>query len=284
MIFFSIFRSFSGQEVKYFSPENILRFANALYEQKEYRRAAVEYYRYLFSHETAQSEAARIYFKIGLCYQRLNDFDRSINAFQYVIKTKPESDLSWDASCQVAYGFFLTGRYEESISYAKDLFQNINSKERMIKWAQIIGINYIFQKKWEKAIEYIDSLEATIANNPLMIELKGYAGLGNRIQRRNPIFAGIMSAILPGTGKIYAGRTNDGIISFLTIALAGWQAYDGFSKHGIRSAKGWIYGSLGAFFYFGNIYGSISATKILNKQRESRFFEGINIKLRIYFE
>jgi hypothetical protein len=42
-------------------------------------------------------------------------------------------------------------------------------------------------------------------------------------------------------------------------------SYRGFSKKGVKSANGWIFGSLTVGFYFGNIFGSYKAAKNYNQ-------------------
>jgi TM2 domain-containing membrane protein YozV len=82
------------------------------------------------------------------------------------------------------------------------------------------------------------------------------------------MLAGTLSAIIPGTGRIYAGRLTDGLYSLLVIGTTGWQAYEGFQDDGVRSTRGWIYGAVCGFFYLGNVYGSVVAVKIHNDRLE----------------
>jgi len=96
---------------------------------------------------------------------------------------------------------------------------------------------------------------------------------GARLRRRSPALAGVMSAVVPGTGRIYAGRRADGILSLITIGVAGWQACSGFHRDQAHSVKGWVYGSLGAFLYVGNISGSVVAVRIANDQAEKKLLD-----------
>jgi TM2 domain-containing membrane protein YozV len=106
---------------------------------------------------------------------------------------------------------------------------------------------------------------------------------GKNLSKKNEFLAGFMSAIVPGSGKIYAKRQKDGIISLITILVSSWQAYDGFKKDGIKSVKGWIYSTLSTFFYLGNIYGSIVAVKIHNQQVENKYFHKVELTINAYF-
>jgi hypothetical protein len=80
----------------------------------------------------------------------------------------------------------------------------------------------------------------------------------------SPFLAASFSAIIPGSGKVYARRWKDGIMSFLFVGLTAFQSYRGFDKNGSESVYGWIMGGLSASFYLGNIYGSFKAAKVYN--------------------
>lgn len=86
---------------------------------------------------------------------------------------------------------------------------------------------------------------------------------------KSPFLAGTLSAIVPGTGKVYTKNTGDGIIAFLFVAGNAWQAYRGFSQSGVNSAYGWIFSTLSASFYIGNIFGSAKAAKVYNRNRKN---------------
>jgi len=65
-----------------------------------------------------------------------------------------------------------------------------------------------------------------------------------------------LSAVIPGLGKVYSKDWKDGLITLLFIATNTWQAYRGFSKDGITSVYGWIFGTMAVGFYGSNLYGS----------------------------
>ena len=52
---------------------------------------------------------------------------------------------------------------------------------------------------------------------------------------KSPAIAGVLSTIIPGSGKIYTGETGDGIVAFLTSAVFSFIAYDNFrAGHGVK--------------------------------------------------
>ena len=122
------------------------------------------------------------------------------------------------------------------------------------------------------------------AENVLTASLRDIAIQGSRLPRKSPLLAGTLSALAPGTGRIYAGRKGDGILSLVTLAATTWQAYNGFHRNGVQSVKGWIYGSFGAFLYAGNVYGSAVAVRIFNQQSEQKLLDSAGVLVSVHFQ
>jgi len=277
------FLSANIYQANYYSPENILKFAEYLYQEGDYIRAAAEFQRYLFYSGENLSAKDIIYYKVGLCYRFGNDLQKSINYFQKVISNYPQSDYLDDSYYQTSYCYFLMGKYKESISFSEANISFVKSYTIKLKMQQMIGINYIYQKEWMKALHFFDSFEIKDKNDSFTASLVNFTKEGQILPTKSRFLAGLMSSVISGSGKIYCHRTTDGLISLLTIGLASWQAYDGFHKNGIGSVKGWIYGTISAFFYLGNIYGSVVSVNIYNQQLENKFFKKIEIAINAYF-
>jgi hypothetical protein len=109
-----------------------------------------------------------------------------------------------------------------------------------------------YQPQWQRMVTHNDRLQG--------FKPKSYAA------------AGVLSALVPGTGRIYAGQKGAGVSSFLTVAAMGAV----FLENGIRT--GWdswntiTAASIFGIFYFGNIYGSIVGIKVYRE----RFFNELN--------
>lgn len=87
------------------------------------------------------------------------------------------------------------------------------------------------------------------------------------IKYKSPAAATALSALVPGLGKIYSNDWKDGLFSLLFVGTNVWQSYRGFSRKGIESVTGWIFGALAAGFYTANLFGSWkSAGDYNNKQ------------------
>jgi len=85
--------------------------------------------------------------------------------------------------------------------------------------------------------------------------------------RKSALLAASFSAILPGCGKIYAGRIGEGVSAFLTVGTLGVITAEQWHRHGFKDWRTLVAGSLCAVFYLGNIYGSYLSVSIENDER-----------------
>lgn len=85
-------------------------------------------------------------------------------------------------------------------------------------------------------------------------------------RHHSPALAAAMSAIIPGSGKIYAGNLREGVSALITVgALAGMTA-ECISKKGAGDWRSISLAAVSGLFYAANIYGSylsVSATETL---------------------
>ncbi|MEW6455796.1 MAG: tetratricopeptide repeat protein [Acidobacteriota bacterium] len=268
---------------EYFKPENILRFAEYLYQEGDYLRAAGEFERYLYCFDSFPEDADSILFKIGICYKKSKEYPKSITFFKKIIDLFPQSLHFSDSCYQIAHVYFLMGRNEESIKASDAYSPLIKSDEKRRKFKQLNTLNFIHQKKWDEAKSLLGSLNNKFGQESLSFLLGEAVEKGKNLPRKNRFLAGLMSAVVPGTGKIYTHRTLDGLVSMFTVAVTGWLSYKAFQKEGMNSTRGWAYGTMGAFFYLGNIYGSVVAVNIYNRELESKYFKGLEVTVNVYF-
>lgn len=103
-------------------------------------------------------------------------------------------------------------------------------------------------------------------------------------KRRSPALAGLMSAVVPGSGKMYAGKARQGVASFLPVLMLGLLTWEGYRKDGPTSLRFLGFGSLFTVFYVGNIWGSTLAVKVrrdeFNRVYDNKILFDMHIPLR----
>ena len=122
----------------------------------------------------------------------------------------------------------------------------------------------LLKPDYKTAQQFTDQSKNSFNNFPN--ELTDITESTKNLKFKSPAIAGVLSGIVPGTGKVYTHNYIDALISFVFIGSNAWQSYKGFEKNGIKSVSGWIFGGLSLGFYVGNIYGSVKAAKKYNKK------------------
>lgn len=105
---------------------------------------------------------------------------------------------------------------------------------------------------------------------------------------KSPAVAGLMSAVIPGSGKIYAGRRGDGISTFLQVAVFGGLFAESAINAGFNHPRTWISGSALGVFYSANIWGSVVSVRITQQevyeQLDQQILLDLHIPLRTVFQ
>jgi len=86
----------------------------------------------------------------------------------------------------------------------------------------------------------------------------------NASTKKSPVVAGLLSAILPGSGRMYAGRWFDGFMGFLMFYITASSAMDA-SKSDHSYQKSFYY-SMAGIFYLGEVYGAYRTAKYYQRQ------------------
>lgn len=268
----------AGTPPDYYSPENVRKFADFLYEQGDYLRAVGEYQRYLF-YEPQESEA--ISYRIAICYRFGGKTDQAIQSFETLLRTSPDSEYISRIYYQIGATYFAMDHFDQATRFLHEALPRITDTRQHAEAEQLIGLSYLKQKRWSEASEVFKTLQTSdvMSIREKAVVYHNYAEKGAHLSTRSPFLAGTLSTIVPGAGRLYTGRLGDALTSLFTVGFTGWQAYDGFRRDGISSAKGWTLGTLCGIFYVGNIYGSVISARVYNRHVTDEFLATLTVEL-----
>ncbi len=233
------------------TPEADPAFADHLYETGDYSRAATEYLRIRFTGpdgvacSCAGWMAAESFLQAG-------DYARARTTFR-TNSALPGAFGSYG----VARTYLAESRYAE----ARVELARINEPVLADKSLALTG--------WSLCKEHHFADAAA-----LFRQATGITGLdelaeldGHDLPRRSRLAGSLMSAVLPGAGQVYSGRTGDGLYALLTVASTGLVTW-WFAAHpehdGTRVKLG-IFGTLTALFYSAGIHGANIAARDFNR-------------------
>jgi tetratricopeptide (TPR) repeat protein len=250
----------------------IRQFTAELFAGGEYYRAITEARRYisLFPKGPRTDESAKL---IGDAYLMSHEWADAIAAYDEFLTHFPESSLAGTATFYKAIALLKLGQTAE----AERLFQLVESgydhekKGMAARWEILLLIR---QNRFDEAEKRLkDQMirpEMESETNHIEELLKEKKGA----QYKSPETAGILSAIIPGSGQFYNERYRDGVYSFILNALfilAAYKAYDSDNN-----SLGVILTLFEFGWYTGSIYGAVGGAHKYNRQvDEDHFRSGI---------
>jgi len=244
-------------------------YALALFEQKDFTGAQVEFKRFIHffpqdpRRDRADYTAGAALFHSGQYYEAAKRFDT-------IIRQSKDMDSSW-----VRQSCFMQSQAFEAMGnpgYAQVVLQNClklardtHTKDRIyLELARIHIQNTVTPGK--------DELDSARKNLMLISPEKHQEyKVARQVEAidkavnapvKNPALAGIL-AIIPGGGMLYCERYKDAFISFCFNTGLIWAAYTAFDHD--NPALGGVITFVETGFYSGNIYGSITAAHKYNK-------------------
>ena len=194
LIFFMLVAGVASAEVDYYSPENVLQFADFLFEEGDYLRAAGEYQRYLYyarletaptgegtrldgasigegarletaptaeSQRTLPNEREAIHYKIALCYRFGGEPMRAIDTFETLLQKHPQSAFASRAYYQIGVSYFLMEQFADAAQFLQETLPRITDARQHTESEQLIGLAYLMQKQWRDAEEVFKTLQTS---------------------------------------------------------------------------------------------------------------------------
>lgn len=92
-----------------------------------------------------------------------------------------------------------------------------------------------------------------------------------KVSRKSPLLAATLSAVVPGSGKLYAGKKKTFLLTFLLNAAYAAQTVESAVKLGPQHPFTIVNLAGFSIFYLANIYGSYRAVKVLRNERKKQF-------------
>ena len=260
-LFFFIPNLAQNSHFDFHSPENKKKFADYLFCEGDYLRAVEEYesIRDLIGNDT-------IDFKIMLGYSSLGLFEESNEIFkQFNYESVFYSD-----------GYLYSLRNLLQFEQREFDYPSIPSSDptQWKSFRRLFSISMLYaDEPFESKEKFVSVFEEDDHNTvSLLYDYKFNPPY------KSEALAGILSAVIPGSGKMYVGEWGDGITALLVTSLFAFLAYDNFRAD--HNTRAWIFTGLGAFFYAGNVYGSVASAQIFNARINFEFKEGLNFFLQ----
>jgi len=238
----------------------LLTFASAenlpAYIAKYDKDLAIELYKDELSSGKERSET---YLALANLYNEIGKVGLAEDCYRHLLDMHNDSLTLYQTYLEFLY---------QNQSYVK-LRYVIEDKGYSQDWSQyLVAKSYFQEGKFDSSFQVSSALSDDMAG-----KLKHFSFEGIGIKYRSPALGGIMSAIIPGSGKVYAGRLFDGFQAFTVVAAPAYNAYYHFSKNGVGSVQAWVWTAVASWFYLSDIYGSIKAVHEYNEMQQLKIIE-----------
>lgn len=255
-------------------------FADSLFQEGDYLNAAHEYKRILFLHPNT-THIDFVAFRVAASYQNAGQLEKAVRAYQFLIDTYPHSPLVERSTNNIAQCHILLGDKERGIAS----LENFLSKHKGSDLAPLahftIGMLHIDKREWTEAGRVWSDVSLAYPKSrfaEVSARLAGIVENVNVLPSRSPTVAGVLSALVPGSGQVYSGRNVDGFYTFMSVAVLGSATvyYTREERHEVAIPVA----ALGLLLYGNNIYQGIRAAETFNLQQEGRFRNQIQQEIR----
>jgi len=270
LLFLLIFRFIHSSAQDLYNYDNSRKFAEYLSKSGQYELATREFERLIFM--LPQNDSLKT--SLLTMYRRSGKLDDALIRGRQLYPNL--SLMTSPSAVEFSRILLLKNDYKTARNFWSSNTQ-LSQPDKVILQAT----SEILQDDYKEANEILAVLKEE--DHKLAYDYKTLAAQALRVKTKSPALAGIMSAIVPGTGRIYAKDWKDGIVSMFFVGTMAFQSIRGFNKSGVQSTRGWIYGTVGLGFYLGNIHGSVVSAKNYNKKSRQTIKNRIDNLFNSYF-
>jgi len=274
----SIFVSFFG----FSQNKSELPFVEHLINQGYYKEAIFLLDRDSLKFKKLQLDS--VYYFKGWANYSLKNLEKST---QSLLKVSIESPFYAKAGFFAGYNRTYLGKYTE----ARETFGQLkfdDEQKRALVYFEIGGIDML-EGKLEEGRSRLEAINPDIALlNQQVVALLQIGKTIKTHRKKSALMAAVMSGIIPGSGKIYAGKTGEGIASMIATTGFGFVARENYRKLGIDNLKTLFFSGIFIASYVSNIYGSVISVKVTEQNYRDAIHNQIlfqlHIPLRNFFE
>ena len=233
--------------------------------------------------DTPNQRDSLSYYK-GWAHYSLKNLEQSTRS---LLEVGEHSPFYYKSRFFAGYNQTFLGHYDESREILGQL-NNHNERFSSLVNFELGGIDML-QGDWLQAEDKFQKADPNVATiNQQIIALTKICRDQAVHRSKSPFLAGVLSGIVPGSGKIYAGKTGEGIASMIATVGFGLITWENYHKLGFSHAKTILFGTIFAATYISNIYGSVISVKIIENEYKDALHNQIlfqlHIPLRNFFE
>jgi tetratricopeptide (TPR) repeat protein len=254
-------------------PQQQMEYAEHLFDQGQYRRAAEEYQRFAFFFADHPNRREAI-MRSGQSFLHADDPNLALSQFKQLMETFDPDALAIEAYFMSVECYLQLASTTQAIAQLHNIITLVdtdNVKDRA--YHRLVWI-YIDLTDWKGARQAIDRISDSGRFRLRVDELDAALAHSSSLARKSPALAGTLS-IIPGAGQLYCHRYEDALIALLVNVGLFWSAYDAYDNE--QYGLGGLLTFVGLGFYAGNIYGAITDAYKYNHLRMQEYKDRLKL-------
>jgi tetratricopeptide (TPR) repeat protein len=252
-------------------------FAEQLFQQKHYLRAAEEYQRFafFFPEDPRRRES---HFKAGQAFFNSGRYDSAIIEFKIITAEDIFDQFGVEAYFQLSECYLQQRTPGQALMTLYNL--TALSQEDVVRDLAFYRMGWIRlgQMDWNGARQSFENISTAGQRKYRIPDVLSVLQQKDHIPLKSPALAGTLS-VIPGGGQLYCGRYEDALIAFVVNVGLFWGAYESFD-HDLY-ALGGLLSFVGVGFYMGNIFGAVTDAHKYNQNKKMRFVDQLKESLII---
>lgn len=259
-------------------PQQQLQYAQQLYDQEQFLRAAEEFERFAFFFPEA-AERRQALFKAGRAFLQAGDPPTALKRFNALTRMEPLDPVAEDAHFMAAECHARMGNPNLAVVEMQTLIARTDDPALRDSAYLRIGWVYIDQMDWSGARQALGRISPEGRARFEVDSLETGLARADEIPSKNPTLAGTLS-IVPGAGQLYCGRYEDALAALVVNGGLFLAAYESFDND--LDALGVLLSIAGLGFYTANIYGAVSDAHKFNRAHRQTFVDQLREQMRFH--
>lgn len=246
-----------------------MEYADQLFDQGQYRRAAEEYQRFTFFFPDNPNWRQAV-LRSGQAFLRAVDPNLALSQFKQLMDTFDPDALAIEAYFMSVECYLQFKSTTQAIAQLHNIITLVEADNVKDRAYHRLGWIYIELADWRGARQAIERISDSGRRRLRVDELDAALSHASFLARKSPALAGTL-AIIPGAGQLYCHRYEDALIALLVNVGLFWSAYDAYDKE--QYGLGSLLTFVGLGFYSGNIYGAITDAHKYNQLRRHEYMD-----------
>ncbi len=254
------------------SADRSMAFADPLFETGDYYRAITEYERVVF-YDPDAAAALRARYQIGMSYYKGGKYSAAARHFRDLAKRYPDGEVGRNAAFMVAEAHYKDDDFKAAIAALDAFLAGYPADPTADRALILLGRCHLREGNWTRAAEIFEAVPPGSASGETAAGLARGARKYPDVPTKSPVLAGTLSAIVPGAGQLYVGRTGDAAIAFLLNAAFVWAAVEAFDRG--NNVTGGILLAFEAGWYSGNVFNAVGGAHKYNRRARQEYLDDL---------